>query len=41
MPIFTGNRIGQMDDTGYSFMSHLHFSIHDRQILVPGYPAGR
>lgn len=40
MPIFTGNRIGQMDDTGYSFMSHLHFSIHDRQILVPGIPRG-
>lgn len=40
MTIFTGNRIGQMDDTGYSFMSHLHFSIHDRQILVPGSPRG-
>ena len=40
MPIFTGNRIGQMDDTGYSFMSHLHFSIHDRQIVVPGVPYG-
>jgi hypothetical protein len=40
MPIFTGNRIGQMDDTGYSFMSHLHFSIHDRQILAPGIPRG-
>lgn len=40
MAIFTGNRIGLMDDTGLSFMSHLHFSIHDRRILVPGYPMG-
>lgn len=36
MPIFTGNRIGQMDDTGNSFLSHLHFSIHDRRIVFPG-----
>lgn len=40
MAIFTGNRIGLMDDTGMSFMSHLHFSIHDRQILVPGFSRG-
>ncbi|MGA9581543.1 MAG: M23 family metallopeptidase [Allosphingosinicella sp.] len=40
MPIFTGNRIGRMDDTGNSALSHLHFSIHDRQIVVPGSPRG-
>ena len=40
MAVFTGNRIGLMDDTGMSVMSHLHFSIHDRRILVPGYPMG-
>lgn len=40
MAIFTGNRIGLMDDTGLSVLSHLHFSIHDRQILVPGFPRG-
>ncbi len=40
MPIFTGNRIGQMDDTGKSFLSHLHFSIHDRRLVFPGAPLG-
>ena len=35
MPIFLGNRIGLMDDTGNSIMDHLHFSIHDRAIPHP------
>lgn len=41
MPIFTGNRIGLMDDTGRSFLSHLHYSIHDRQIAFPNISYGR
>lgn len=42
MPIFTGNRIGLMDDTGpKSVISHLHFSIHDRQLVFPNEPRGR
>jgi hypothetical protein len=40
MPIYTGNRIGLMDDTGNSLIDHLHFSIHDRQINYPGSPLG-
>jgi hypothetical protein len=40
MPIYTGNRIGLMDDTGNSLIDHLHFSIHDRQIIYPGAPLG-
>ena len=32
MPVFAGNRLGLMDDTGNSILDHLHFSIHDRQI---------
>ncbi len=39
--IFTGNRIGLMNDTGRSVGSHLHFSIHDRQLIYPGYPPGK
>jgi hypothetical protein len=35
MRVFTGNRLGRMDDTGNSLMDHLHFSIHDRQIPHP------
>ena len=35
MPVFAGNRLGLMDDTGNSLMDHLHFSIHDRQIPHP------
>ena len=40
MPIYTGNRIGLMDDTGNSVFSHLHFSIHDRRIVYPNAPRG-
>lgn len=35
MPVVAGNRIGRMDDTGNSFWSHLHFSIHDKRIDHP------
>ncbi len=41
MPIRTGTRLGLMDDTGNSILDHLHFSIHDRQLLYPGVPEGR
>jgi hypothetical protein len=40
MPIWPGNRIGLMDDTGNSVIDHLHFSIHDRRIIYPGAPLG-
>lgn len=40
MPIYTGNRIGLMDDTGNSLIDHLHFSIYDRQINYPGATLG-
>jgi Peptidase family M23 len=40
MPIYTGNRIGLMDDTGNSVIDHLHFSIHDRRIIYPNAPLG-
>jgi hypothetical protein len=40
MPIFVGNRIGLMDDTGNSVLDHLHFSIHDRNIPFPNAPSG-
>lgn len=40
MPVFTGNRLGIMDDTGNSVLDHLHFSIHDRQIPHPNVPYG-
>ena len=29
MPVYAGNRLGTMDDTGNSLLDHLHFSIHD------------
>jgi hypothetical protein len=35
MPVFLGNRLGRMDDTGNSVLDHLHFSIHDRTIVHP------
>ncbi len=41
MRVFAGNRLALMDDTGKSIGSHLHFSIHDRQLLFPGYTPGR
>lgn len=40
MPIYLGNRIGRMDDTGNSLLNHLHFSIHDRNLPYPGVPHG-
>ncbi|HEY3178136.1 MAG TPA: M23 family metallopeptidase [Casimicrobiaceae bacterium] len=40
MPVFVGNRLGLMDDTGNSVLDHLHFCIHDRQILFPGVDIG-
>ena len=35
----TGTRLGLMDDTGNSVLNHLHFSIHDKQIMKPNYPS--
>ncbi|MGH8761640.1 MAG: choice-of-anchor D domain-containing protein [Nitrosospira sp.] len=35
MPVITGQRLGLMDDTGNSWLNHLHFSIHDRNIPHP------
>jgi hypothetical protein len=40
MPIFLGNRVGRMDDTGNSILDHLHFSIHDRNIPHPNVSYG-
>jgi hypothetical protein len=40
MPVFVGNRLGLMDDTGNSVLDHLHFCIHDRQIPFPGVDIG-
>jgi hypothetical protein len=40
MPVFTGNRLGLMDDTGNSVLDHLHFCLHDRQIPFPGVDIG-
>jgi tetratricopeptide (TPR) repeat protein len=40
MPIFEGNRLGRMDDTGNSVLNHLHFSIHDRNLPHPNVPYG-
>lgn len=40
MPVKAGNRLGFVDDTGYSYLQHLHFSIHDRQIPYTGYSYG-
>ena len=40
MPIFVGNRLGRMDDTGNSILDHLHFSIHDRKIPYPNVSYG-
>jgi hypothetical protein len=38
MQVFTGSRLGYMDDTGNSVLDHLHFSIHDRELLFNGRP---
>lgn len=38
MKVFTGTRLGYMDDTGNSVLNHLHFSIHDRELLFNGQP---
>lgn len=40
MPVYTGNRLGRMDDTGNSILDHLHFSVHDRNLPYPGVPYG-
>jgi murein DD-endopeptidase MepM/ murein hydrolase activator NlpD len=39
-PVALGNRLGTMDDTGESWLHHLHFSIHDQQIPHPGLKYG-
>lgn len=41
MSVRVGTRLGLMDDTGNSVLDHLHFSIHDRQLLYSGAPEGR
>ena len=41
MPVITGQRLGLIDDTGNSTGSHLHFSIHDRNLLYPNVSEGR
>jgi Peptidase family M23 len=40
MPVKAGNRLGLVDDTGYSYLQHLHFSIHDSQAPYTGYSYG-
>jgi Peptidase family M23 len=32
MPVYLGNRLGRIDDTGNSLIDHLHFSIHDKDL---------
>ncbi|HEY8171243.1 MAG TPA: peptidoglycan DD-metalloendopeptidase family protein, partial [Candidatus Limnocylindria bacterium] len=39
-PVAVGNRLGVMDDTGESWLHHLHFSIHDQQLPHPGLKYG-
>lgn len=42
MPVRLGSRLGFVDNTGTSSVfSHLHFSIHDRQLTYPDVPWGR
>lgn len=42
MPVRLGSRLGFMDNTGTnSVFSHLHFSIHDRQLTYPDVPWGK
>jgi murein DD-endopeptidase MepM/ murein hydrolase activator NlpD/tetratricopeptide (TPR) repeat protein len=41
MPVITGQRLGTIDDTGNSTGSHLHFSIHDRNLPYPNVSYGR
>jgi hypothetical protein len=44
MKVRVGTRLGLMDDTGDSLLHHLHFSMHDRQLLHPDpkqYPEGK
>jgi hypothetical protein len=41
MPARVGTRLGLMDDTGNSILDHLHFSIHDRQLLFTDVPEGK
>jgi murein DD-endopeptidase MepM/ murein hydrolase activator NlpD len=40
MPVIVGQRLGLMNDTGNSVLDHLHFSIHDQTIAVPGSSRG-
>jgi hypothetical protein len=40
MWVAQGTRLGRMDDTGNSAVNHLHFSIHDRNVMVGGAPFG-
>jgi hypothetical protein len=35
MSLRTGTRLGYMDDTGNSILDHLHFSIHDKNLIQP------
>jgi murein DD-endopeptidase MepM/ murein hydrolase activator NlpD len=41
MFVITGQRLGQMDDTGNSALDHLHFSVHDRNLSHPNVSYGR
>ena len=36
MAVLTGDRLGLMNDTGNSSLSHLHFSVHDQNVPFPG-----
>jgi tetratricopeptide (TPR) repeat protein len=40
MAVRAGQRLGLMDDTGNSWLNHLHFSIHDRNIRHPNVSYG-
>lgn len=40
MPVIVGQRLGLMNDTGNSWIDHLHFSIHDQTAPFPGASRG-
>jgi|GEM_PF-2513713 len=37
MAVFTGQRLGLVNDTGNSVEDHLHFSVHDQTVPFPGF----